>query len=73
MRRRDEVGGYNERLKMIATSINAIGLGIIGLGTVRPFLDPDIGVGIAAVASLAVALVLHGVALYIVSKVETDK
>lgn len=73
MRRRDEVGAYNERLKMLATSINAIGLGVIGLGTVRPFIDPEIGIGIAAVASIGVALVLHGTALYIVSKVETDR
>ena len=73
MRRRDEVGAHNERMKMIATSINAIGLGVIGLGTVRPFLDPEIGIGIAVGASVVVALVLHGLALYVLGKVETDK
>ena len=73
MWRRDRVGAFNERLKMIATSINAIGLGVIGLGTVRPFIDPQIGFTLVVPASLAASLVLHGIALYIVSKMRTDK
>ena len=73
MWRRDEVGAFNERLRMIATSINAIGLGVIGLGTVRPFIDPAVGFTLVVPASFAAALVLHGIALYIVSKVRTDR
>ena len=73
MWRRDEVGAFNERLKMIATSINAIGLGVIGLGTVRPFINPEVGFILVVPASFAASLVLHSLALYIVNKVRTDK
>ena len=35
MRQRDPVGGHNERVKLLGTSINAIGLAFIALGVVR--------------------------------------
>ena len=58
---------------MIATSIDAIGLGVIGLGTVRPFIDPEVGLTLVVPASFVASLVLHGIALHIVSKARTDE
>lgn len=34
MRQRDRVGAHNERVKLLANSINAIGLAFVALGVV---------------------------------------
>ena len=39
MRRRDRLAGFNERAKLAATSVNAVGLAFIALGVVRPLVD----------------------------------
>jgi hypothetical protein len=73
MRQRDPVGGHNERLKLLATSINAIGLAFIALGVVRPIVDTTVSLNLDSIAYLVGALALHGLAHYIVSQVEIDK
>jgi hypothetical protein len=68
MRRRDELAAHNERVKLTATTINAIGLAFIALGIVRPFVDPETPVAVGVVG-----LVCHAVAHYILKQMETDK
>lgn len=57
----------------MGTSINAIGLVFVALGFVRPVVDTTVSLGIDSLVYLAGALVLHGLAHYIVSQVEIDK
>ena len=42
MRRRDELAAHNERVKLQATTSNAVGLAVLALGVVRPLIDPDV-------------------------------
>ena len=73
MRRPDPVGRHNERVKLLAGSVNTIGLGAIALGVVRPFIDPLVDLDLVSAASVGVALALHVLAHYILGRVETDK
>jgi len=55
----------NERLKLFANFVNAIGLGLIALAVLRPIIETGSGsYGVIALWSVG-ALVLHGVAHYI--------
>ena len=65
MRRRDELGAHNERVKLTATTINAIGLAFIALGVVRPFVDPETSLAIGSVVFGMIGLVCHAAAHYI--------
>ncbi|WP_299652737.1 hypothetical protein [uncultured Jannaschia sp.] len=73
MRQRDPVGGHNERVKLLGSSINAIGLAFIALGVVRPIVDATVSLDLNSLIYLVGALALHGLAHYIVSQVEIDK
>ena len=72
MRRRDELGAHNERVKLTATTINAIGLAFIALGVVRPFVDPEASLAIGGIVFGAIGLVCHAAAHYILKQMETD-
>lgn len=73
MRQRDRVGAHNERIKLLANSINAIGLAFVALGVVRPLVDRDVGMSIETIGYIAGALAIHVLAHYIVSQVEVDQ
>ena len=72
MRRRDPLAAHNERMKLAANSVNAVGLAVVALGVVRPLIDPAVAAGIVLVAHLVVALVMHGLAHYILGQLEID-
>lgn len=73
MRQRDELGAHNERVKLGANSVNAVGLAFVALGLVRPLVDPEIGLSFSSFAFAATGLVLHALAHYILKQLETDK
>lgn len=72
MRRRDRLAAFNERAKLAANSVNAVGLAFIGLGFVRPIVDTATELTWNTAGYLATGLALHAVAHYIVGQVETD-
>lgn len=37
----DPVAAFNERVKLRATSLNAIGLGVVAYGAIRPLIDAE--------------------------------
>lgn len=66
----DPVVVYNERLKLFASSLNAIALGLIGFAILRPISE---SVSLLSITSLwwgAVGLVLHGVSHYILGNLK---
>lgn len=71
MRRRDKLAAHNERVKLMASTINAIGLAFIALGIVRPVVDPETAIGIGGIVFGVVGLVCHAVAHYILKQMET--
>lgn len=72
MRRRDELGAHNERVKLTATTINAIGLAFVALGIIRPFVDDSTTPSLTSVVFGVIGLVSHGAAHYILKQLETD-
>ena len=62
---RDPLAVHNERVKLFAGFINAVGLGLIGFAVLRPLTD---SLGNAAISSLLwgiVGLALHGISHYV--------
>ncbi|WP_299845710.1 hypothetical protein [uncultured Jannaschia sp.] len=70
MRQRDRLVTYNERVKLMATTINAIGLAFVALGIVRPTVDPDLTIGLAGTVFGLIGLACHGAAHYILRYME---
>lgn len=65
MRLRDDISVHNERVKLFAGFLNAIGLGLIGFAVLRPLTDPSqVFEGTIWVWGPA-GLVLHGFSHYI--------
>lgn len=69
---KDPIGAHNERMRLAGNTFNALALATFGLAVLRPLIDLDQGFATGAIAFIAVALVLHGVAYYIVSQVERE-
>ena len=72
MRQRDRLGAHNERVKLSANSVNAVGLAFVALGIVRPLVDPDVGLALASFVFGATGLALHGLAHYVLRQLETE-
>ena len=73
MRRRDELTAFNERVKLRATTANALGLAVAAVGVVRPLVDDTVAWTWAIVVYVIIAVALHVLANYIVSQVEIDE
>ena len=73
MRRRDELAAHNERVKLQATTSNAVGLAVLALGVVRPLIVPDVPIEWSIVIFGAVALAGHALAYYILKQLELDE
>ncbi len=72
MRRRDSLTAHNERMKLGATTANALGLAVVAVGILRPLFDGETGFRWSFAVYALIAVALHVLAHYIVSQVETD-
>lgn len=61
----------NERIKLFASFLNALGLGLIGFAVLRPVTETFQLVGAAAALWGLAGLVLHGAALYILGQLRS--
>lgn len=74
-RLRDDIVVHNERVKLFAGFLNAIGLGLIGFAVLRPLTADGVAMGAPTLWWGLTGLVLHGVAHYILGmmrKAETQ-
>lgn len=63
---------HNERVKLFAGFVNAIGLGLIGFAVLRPLTEDMTAIGaITAVWGVA-GLFLHGISHYILAMLRTE-
>lgn len=69
---RDKLTTANERTKLLATSLNAIGLAILGFAILRPLIDGTAEVKWPFFVWPAIALAFHGAALYILGLIEKE-
>jgi hypothetical protein len=65
---RDRVAVMNERRKLVAMSLNAIGLAAIGFAVLRPLADGFSPSAVAFLGWTAVGLAFHLAALYILGR-----
>jgi len=74
---RDRIASANERAKLLSTFLNAIGLGLIGFGVIRPLTDG--GVSLVATSWIAVAgwcvagLAFHAAGHYFLGYLRKEK
>jgi hypothetical protein len=69
---RDPLAAYNERVKLLANFINAIGLGLIGFAILRP-LTEDLGnASLSTLSWRAVGLALHGFSHYVLTLIRKE-
>lgn len=58
-----------ERIKLVATTANTVGLAFVGFALVRPLVEGD-PLGWDAVTFSALAFAAHGVAHYVLGKLD---
>ncbi|PZX16059.1 hypothetical protein LX81_02333 [Palleronia aestuarii] len=61
---RDALATFNERVKLLATSVNTIGLGLIGVAVVRPLTESFSNAG-DTIWWLLAGLAMHGLSHYV--------
>jgi hypothetical protein len=69
---RDKLTIANERTKLLATSLNAIGLAILGFAILRPLIDGTAEPALPFFVWPTIALAFHGSALYILGLIEKE-
>ena len=73
MRRRDPLATHNERVKLRAGFLNALGIGFLGFAFLRPLVEGTFALNLLTVVFLATGLVLHRSADYILKYLETEE
>lgn len=61
----DPLAARNERVKLFANFVNAIGLGLIGFAVLRPLVENIEAAGLSTLWWGIVGLALHGASHYI--------
>ncbi|MGL6210371.1 MAG: hypothetical protein ACRC14_11150 [Paracoccaceae bacterium] len=61
---RDTILSWNERVKLFANFLNAIGLGLIGFAVLKPLTEDITKLSTLTVSWGLVGLVLHAISLY---------
>ncbi|WP_249218814.1 hypothetical protein [Falsirhodobacter algicola] len=62
---RDPLACHNERMKLMAAFLNAVGIGLIAVGVLRPLAEGVTVTGLSLFLWVAVGLVFHVLALYV--------
>ena len=70
---RDAIVVYNERVKLFATFLNALALGLIGFAVLRPLTGVDEGMTASSLWWGLAGLVLHGVSHYILGYLKKEQ
>lgn len=71
--RRDALATFNERVKLLATSVTTVGLGMIGLAVIRPLIESLDRFTLNAGSWLLAGLVMHALSHYILNYQGKDK
>lgn len=69
---RDPLARYNERIKLLAGFLNAVGLGLIGFAVLKPVTETNAPADLAAIAWGAVGLALHAAAHYVLGYMQKE-
>lgn len=69
---RDRLTAYNERVKLFANFVNAIGLGLIGFAILRPVTESLSNTALSSLWWGAAGLALHGLSHYILGYIRKE-
>lgn len=72
MRRRDPLATHNERVKLSANSLNAIGLGFVAYALLRPLVDGTAQLDAGFLVWPVTGLAMHLAARYILRYLEVE-
>ena len=73
MQLRDQIAAINERIKLLATTVNTIGLTLVALGILRPAIDPDLSIGVIGAAYGVLGVASHIAAHYILREMRKSQ
>ncbi|XQZ49380.1 hypothetical protein E2977_09825 [Paracoccus yeei] len=69
---RDALAAYNERVKLFAGFMNALGIGMIGFAVLRPLADSLANASWATAWWTGTGLAMHGVSHYILGRMRRE-
>ena len=69
---RDPLAAYNERVKLFAHFLNALGLGLIGFAVLRPLTESLGNANLSALWWGMTGLAIHGIAHYIMGNIRKE-
>ena len=69
---RDPLAGYNERVKLFANFLNAIGLGLIGFAVLRPLTESLNNATLSTLWWGMTGLAIHAIAHYVVGRIRKE-
>ncbi|TFL16781.1 hypothetical protein [Jannaschia formosa] len=69
---RDELAVWNERVKLAAGFLNALGLGLIGFAVLRPATDDVALLSFGSLGWGIIGLAMHGLAHYVIGKLRKE-
>ncbi len=69
---RDPLAGYNERVKLFANFLNAIGLGLIGFAVLRPLTESLSNATLSTLWWGMTGLAIHAIAHYVVGRIRKE-
>lgn len=64
----DAIAAWNERVKLIAGFLNAVGLGLIGFAVLRPLTEDMTRISLLTLWWGLAGLVFHAISLYVLGK-----
>ena len=73
MRRRDELLVWNERVKLFAGFLNAVGLGLVGFAVLRPITEDATLLSLLSVGWGLAGFACHGAAHYVLGKLVKEQ
>ena len=69
---RDPLAGYNERVKLFANFLNAIGLGLTGFAVLRPLTESLSNATLSTLWWGMTGLAIHAIAHYVVGRIRKE-
>lgn len=69
---RDPLAAYNERVKLFANFLNALGLGLIGFAVLRPLTESLSNATLSTLWWGMSGLAIHAIAHYVVGRIRKE-
>jgi hypothetical protein len=72
VRRRDPIATWNERVKLLAVTLNAVAIGLLGFAVLRPATEDVAMLSFTSGFWAVVGLAFHGFAHYVLSMLRKE-